>query len=756
MSDLKRQTVKLDGDNYEIAGVPKRWINIRTEEQLVQLDELLRADTTEYVAFDTETTALGRRAQVFGFSVTVNGKKPDKPGYSFWYRFDEHNDEMNKYAQDIIRYIFSNEDDFGVIMANGKFDMVAVRSTFNIVFKRAKFNDTMLLHEVLRRLNDSKLKTAARRLLQEDSMWESLVKEWLQNHKITQKMQKDTGRSYYEEVDDAIMFPYAISDTEYCFRVFFKSLPLFAHERPELQNIYKLERAIAPICAEMEFFGQVLNTGFMGRLTDELDSACNLWLDEFTDLWAEFYPKTKEFAKGFSLNSPKVMKQCVYGTDKSKRQLGCKVVKRTEQGQPSLDAETLIILAEKHPILDKLRRYKKCAHALTIVQTLMHKSMNTESGRTIHTCYWQTLVTGRFSSRDPNLQNIMSDDKGEYKAILPSGNDISIRRGFGMPSGYILLKMDYAAFELRLIGNCCGDALFQGMILDGVDMHAWLAAKLYHTKLDALDAKSGGALSKEFAPGKCDIILSRKHKLTWKYYAVKSKSTDAFQYMRTVVKKCMFSIVYGRSGKSLSQEFKIPIHEAESLKTAIFGSFPVLTRWRKSVEAETARTRRMYTPYGRKRKLLPTDYVGTVAVNHVIQGGCADLLKFAMLGIAQVLHQKKSRMSGTIHDEIHVYLHHEELDLVDAIVNAMESVEMPRADMPLPMLAEVCASMKSWGDCVALNHDKPLTPQLKELWDAKHKPKESMVHNRTRTGRVNTTKYKRKSVNGRKRTKSMG
>lgn len=720
MSDLKRRKVKIDGHEYTLPAIPKRWVNVTTEEQLVVLDELLRSNHTTYVAFDTETTALGRQALVFGFSVTVNGKNPKEPGHSFWYRFDEHGKEMDEYAKSIIEYIYSNEGDFGVIMANGKFDMVVVRHTFGIEFKRAKYNDTMIMHEVLRRLNDSKLKSAARRLLNEDTVGDAMIQLWLKNNKITKKQQKETGRSYYEIIPDEIMFPYAVCDTEFAFRVFFASLPLFGHEPKALQDIYKLERLMVPITAQIEFYGQVLDTRYLKALINDLDAACNEWLNEFRELWEEHYPKCDRYPSGFNLNSSNVLHDIVFGKDESKGQLGCKVIKRTKTGAKSLDADVMEQLAQDNPVIERLRRYRKCATALTTAQGLLHKSINTEWGRTIHTDYWQTLVTGRYSSRNPNLQNIMNDDKGDYKSILPSGKDVSLRKAFSMPDDYILLKLDYAAFELRLIANVSGDEKMQNMVLDGVDLHSWLAARLYEGELLSMDKKSDGALSKEF--GKGHDKLDAKWDLDWRYWAVKSKSSDRLRYMRTMVKICSFSIVYGRGSESLSKMYKIPKHEAEGLKRVIFGSFTTMTRWRKIVEGNTARTKLMHTPFGRKRRLLPKDYVGTVAVNHVIQGGCADLLKFAMRDIHALLHGHKSQMVATIHDEIHVYLHHTEFDLVNGIVHAMEHVPTPAdAHWPLPMIAEVCASTKSWGDVEELDHKGDLVAQLQEKWDAANK-----------------------------------
>lgn len=669
-------------------GTPIRFVNINDEGTMLALFEELKHGTFEYVAFDTETTGLDRYAQIFGFSITLGDPRDkEKFGKTYWYRFsdyiigdvDEQRCRLDDFAEEILGWLFT-ESTKRIIMHHAAFDIRLVRQTFGFEFApNVPLNDTMLMSQCLRKTSFHGLKPLGQYYLKHFTDEAQAIEEWFRKNKI-----KKADRNY-ADVPDELMFPYACADAELTYSLFFKMREAFATVKKSVQSIYVLEREVVPVTAEMEYNGMVVSVPY------------------FTEMKAELEGLQAELREKIPVENPNSSQQIgkwLFGKPE-RGGLGLVPHAFTETGQPKVDAKTLERYRD-NPLIADYMLYNKVAHILgTFVNGILENCVEREDGNfTIHTNYNQIIATGRYSSKAVNLQN-MPNDSFSRSHGKTTGADLSIRRGFICPENYVYAKLDYSAFELRLIGNASGDSKFNEMILDGVDMHSWLAMQLYSSELDKLNEQSEGELAQKFSVGHEE--LNQKWGLGWKYWAVKSKSTEDFKYMRTMVKICSFQVYYGSGPRTISRMHGISERDAARLREICFSSFMRVAQWRNEVVAYGQQHLAIYTLFGRKCVLHPNK-VYTESVNYTIQGTAADILKAAMVDIYKLLAGTRSRIVATIHDEVQVYIHKDELHLLPRLIECMEKERMPADKYPLPMLCELSLTTTNWAEMRDVNH----------------------------------------------------
>lgn len=753
------------GETYQMPVCPQRYVRVNSLEDLLWLEGALKDKGIDYVAFDTETTGLGRDAVAFGMSLTWgrNGK-PEKTCWIRWiegeppvrekktlkrkkvwvYHEDEkltdvwfNHPEKYKTLLRIVRFLFQDNSAPRVIMHNGAYDIRIVRQTFNVQWVRdmepkCPFNDTMIMHNVLRRglirIDSSSLKELGAKYLNHKDRWDWIVHQWFDNLGYPKRSKKPEDRKNYAWIPEKIMLPYAAADSELTYKLFFVLSQEFTKYNAPMQYIYKLERTVVPIVADIAYKGQYIDKGYFEFLREYMSKR---QAELLADLQATF-------ADDLNPNSSPQMQAVLYGkynpeTKQYEGGLGLPIIKRTDTGAPSCDSETLEKLSERFDIPELQlvalhNRYKSVK--TNFVDKFLDTAFIEPDGHTIRTDLQQIVETGRFSSRNPNLQNIPNDARRKFANEMPDGSDISIRRGVITPPGFLLVKADYAQFELRVLANACLDPKFCSMILDGIDMHSWLAVGVYREELAQLKKENAGFV--EQFEGRTDP-LTKKYKLPWQYWAITSKANDRLKYMRNMVKLCSFAIVYGAGAAKISREVGVLESEAEALRSVYFNSFPALADWSYKTRMIAMRSRRIETLFGRQRVIpppskkavadakkegkYPKDAMYTASVNTIIQGTSADLLKHAMYFIHKMLRGHKSYMSATIHDEVHVYMHHTEFELINDMVRAMESRYLPEK-YPIPMIAEVSAGATNWADCTGLDHSIALVPQLQGIWSA--------------------------------------
>ncbi|MCT2594409.1 DNA polymerase I [Streptomyces sp. N2-109] len=307
----------------------------------------------------------------------------------------------------------------------------------------------------------------------------------------------------------------------------------------------------------------------------------------------------------FNLGSPKQLQEVLFG------ELGLPRTKKTKTGYTT-DADALAWLAgqTEHELPVLMLRHREQQKLRTTVEGLI-KTIAAD-GR-IHTTFHQTVAaTGRLSSTDPNLQNIpVRTDEGR-----------AIRRGFRVGEGYeSLLTADYSQIELRVMAHLSDDEGLLEALTSGEDLHDTVASQVFGVERKAVDPE-----------------------------------------MRRKIKAMSYGLAYGLSAFGLSQQLSVAPDEARRLMDNYFERFGGVREYLHRVVAEARAVGYTETIMGRRRYLpdLTSDnrqrreMAERMALNAPIQGTAADIVKVAMLRVAEALDEEKlaSRMLLQVHDEI--------------------------------------------------------------------------------------------------------
>ena len=261
----------------------------------------------------------------------------------------------------------------------------------------------------------------------------------------------------------------------------------------------------------------------------------------------------------------------------------------------------------------------------------------------IHTRFVQTLTqTGRLSSADPNLQNIpirMEEGRKIRQAFVPS------------EPGWQLFGADYSQIELRVLAHISGDPHMKQAFLEGQDIHAATARRVFGLSDDAV------------------------------------VDSD----MRRQAKAVNFGIVYGISDYGLSQNLDMPRKEAKAFIDRYLAEYPGISTFMQEIVAQAKKDGYVSTLWGRRRA-LPDIYSSNfnlrsfaerTAMNTPIQGTAADIIKVAMVALDQAIRQRglQARLLLQVHDELILEAPQEEItileDLVPEVMEGAVSLSVP-------------------------------------------------------------------------------
>ncbi|MEV4435363.1 DNA polymerase I [Streptomyces sp. NPDC049555] len=388
------------------------------------------------------------------------------------------------------------------------------------------------------------------------------------------------------------------------------------------------------------FAGRVAEVGAAGLLTDvELPTSAVLsgmeragiaadraWLERMEQQFAAAVQQAVREAheaagREFNLGSPKQLQEVLFG------ELGLPKTKKTKTGYTT-DADALAWLAAQTtnelPVI--MLRHREQSKLRSTVEGLI-KAIAPD-GR-IHTTFNQTVAaTGRLSSTDPNLQNIpVRTDEGR-----------AIRRGFVVGEGFeSLMTADYSQIELRVMAHLSEDEGLIEAFTSGEDLHTTVASQVFGVAKSEVDPE-----------------------------------------MRRKIKAMSYGLAYGLSAFGLSQQLNIAADEARRLMDTFFERFGGVRDYLQRVVEEARATGYTETMLGRRRYLpdLNSDnrqrreMAERMALNAPIQGTAADIVKIAMLRVAEALEAEKlaSRMLLQVHDEIVLEIAPGEREKVEELV----------------------------------------------------------------------------------------
>lgn len=357
-----------------------------------------------------------------------------------------------------------------------------------------------------------------------------------------------------------------------------------------------LEMPLVEVLADLEYHGIRVDAEGLARLS-------RAYGQRMAELEAEIYA----LAGGpLNIASPRQLQEVLF--DK----LHLPVLKRTAQSGPSTDAAVLEQLARLHPLPAKILAYRQYAKLKSTYVDALPAMVHPRTGR-VHASFHQTVAaTGRLSSSDPNLQNI--------PVRTPEGREIRAAFVPGEP-GWRLLSADYSQIELRILAHYSGDAQLCAAFARDEDIHARVAAEVAGVPLDQVTPE-----------------------------------------MRRAAKAVNFGVIYGQSPFGLAQALGIEKDEAARFIDGYFARYPRIEDFLKQVLEDCRRQGYVTTILGRRRAIRGVrphagrqrNLAERTAVNTVIQGSAADLIKLAMVAVHRRLAGEcpAARMLLQIHDEL--------------------------------------------------------------------------------------------------------
>ncbi|WP_372713490.1 DNA polymerase I, partial [Ilyobacter sp.] len=355
---------------------------------------------------------------------------------------------------------------------------------------------------------------------------------------------------------------------------------------------YNVEMKLILILSKMEREGIAIDPEYFKKYSLELT-------DKLEKLKKSIFEISEE---EFNLNSPKQLAEILF------MKLNIEPVSKTKTGF-STNVDVLEILRDRgEKIAEYILDYRKLTKLQSTYVDALPKLMD-KSNR-LHTTFNQTgAATGRLSSSNPNLQNIpVKSDEG-----------IKIRRGFVSDEGNTLLAIDYSQIELRVLAEISGDETLIKAYADGLDLHDLTAKKIF------------------------DI------------------DTDVSRSQRTMAKIVNFSIIYGKTPFGLSKELGITQKDAKEYIKRYFAQYPRVKELEEKIIKNAEETGYVKTYFGRKRSVDGITsknnnikkQADRMAVNTVIQGTAADILKKVMIEIDKEIGSKKDiKMNLQVHDEL--------------------------------------------------------------------------------------------------------
>lgn len=395
-----------------------------------------------------------------------------------------------------------------------------------------------------------------------------------------------------------------------------------------LYNLYiNLEKPLEKILEQMKEYGIKVDKNILEKQKEELEK-------KILELEKEIYNLAKE---EFNISSPKQLGIILY----EKLKLGEKI-KKTAGGKFSTNAEQLEKIKDKHDIVNYILEYRELSKLLNTYIISLSNFIN-EKDQKIHSDFIQTgTATGRFSSENPNLQN------------LPAKSEIGIliRKAFIASDNYKLVSFDYSQIDLRSAAILSQDNNLLEIFKNKIDIHTGVAAKVF----------------------KVDI-------------------NDVNKEMRNKAKAINFGIIYGMGVIALKDAMKTDRKEAQEFFDEYKKTFSMLMNYLDKVKIDAEKNGFTETLLGRRRQIpllksrLPflKAQGERIAINAGIQGTTADILKLAMIDIDEYIIknnlQDKIKILLQIHDELVLEIKENILEKEsENIKNIMENVLEKRID----------------------------------------------------------------------------
>lgn len=578
------------------------FICVTTQEDLKNLVTELKKH--KIFAVDTETTGLDAlRSDLVGVSIAL------QEGTSYYIPCGHKGAAEQLAYSDVLATLrpFLEDPAYKKYMHHAKFDQ--------LVFKHAGIDVQGLVFDTL---------IAARLIVQD---WQKISLKELSIHYLGEPMLsyedvvKANKLKDFSEVPLSLATQYAAADAHQTLRL--KKIFESELRAEKLYDLYEaIEFPLIQVLYKMELEGIACDKQLLEELNRTVVAELRIIEDQIAALVGDAY-------HDINLNSPKQIEELLF------KRLQLPPQKKSGSGDRySTDQEVLEILATLHPVPGLIIKYRELSKLKSTYLDALPAYINPETGR-IHTTFSQTAVaTGRLASSDPNLQNI------------PTGTGLGgeIRAAFKPKPGHVFLSADYSQIELRVLAQVSQDKNLINAFLQGHDIHAETAARLFDVPLNAVTNEQ-----------------------------------------RQIGKRINFSILYGLTPYGLSQDLGIPFKDAKLYIEKYFAQYPGVSAWmehtidecKKQGYVKTWWGRRRYVPGIHEKNKTLYDLARRVAINTVAQGTAADIMKIGMINLDKVFQQKSidANILLQIHDELLISVAADSAQEVETLVkHVLESV----------------------------------------------------------------------------------
>lgn len=461
-----------------------------------------------------------------------------------------------------------------------------------------------------------------------------------------------------------------------------------------LKNVfYNIEMPLLPVLIEMRKEGIGADLDYGRELQDELEAE-----QEVT------HAKLIEILGDINMNSPKQLAEVLY--DKLKMPDISK--------SRSTKAAVLEELAERgHDVAELLIDYKKKSKLIGTYLEGLPQMISKKTGR-IHTRFNQLGArTGRFSSSDPNLQNIPAKF-GKMRKI------------FRAKPGHVLISADYSQIEPRLLAHISNDPVMIQTYIEGGDLYSSMAAHVFSLVAEkfATDLSMGSLdidhiaspvyrqlLSDEFVyqTGETKVDKLYKEHDQWDYKELSPENCSDGTLYRKFMKTLLLGMMYSMSEKGLASKLNISDDDAFEIMNFFFKRFPNIRKHMKSIEAFCYENGYIETPSGRKRRLPDIwseefwlrSKTKRQVLNSEIQGWAADVMKLSIIAVGgdDRIRSLGGKLLLTVHDELILECPKEHaIKIAGYMIDDMVGV----VDIKVPMKvdAEIYTDGRWYGDSI--------------------------------------------------------
>lgn len=478
-----------------------------------------------------------------------------------------------------------------------------------------QIHDTMIAAHVYDPTISKALKFRAKHHLGRENPEEQKLEDWFNKNGMRGKDSRQ-----YIMVPEEIIVPYAKADVEMTMALF-----KFFQEKGVIDDpVYKMEMRVLPVVVDIVRQGMRVDKKYVTeQAVQSTAKVCELQLRATKEHGVENLGSNDQVA------------------DALFNKAGLTCLMRTDKGNPCLDEVELA--KYNHPLVEMVSSYRELVKLnSTYLQPMMHK---TDKDDILHASLNQVGArTGRFSSSNPNIQNIPR-----------SGGAIDIRRGFITKPGHRLLLVDLSQIEIRVLAHYCKEPVLLETLKDRQgDIHGATAKVLF----DSAEKK-----------------------------------------FRTVAKTLNFATIYGAGSQQIADSLNkalpdqnISVGEAAEFKRQYFKGYPMVQQFLWDVQNEIRKKGYVYDVYGRK---YPCEAdVAYRGANYLIQGCSALLAKKTMTNLYTFLKPYKSRLCNIIHDEFLIDLHNDEDFLIEKLVAIIED----HHEFRVPIYANAAISSTSWAE----------------------------------------------------------